>query len=103
MTTVVQALRLVKENFSERLDVTIDSAVARHEALMSPFYPSFDTELKVEQNYSICGISDIQGKTVARVEYGWRKRNIRLHDSEMLVLYFTDGSRMAIHTGSNVG
>ncbi len=56
-----------------------------------------------EAHYSICQIAQIVGKTVARVEYGFQKERPRVHQSEAIVLHFTDGSTLGIHTGSNAG
>ena len=54
-------------------------------------------------NYSICQLSRIVGKTVARVEFGFRKAHSCLHQSEAMILHFTDGSSLGVYTGSNVG
>ena len=56
-----------------------------------------------EPNYSICRIEDIKGKTVDRVEYGSRAEIEGVHQSEAIILYFTDGSILGIQTGSNAG
>ena len=42
------------------------------------------------------------GKTVASVEVGHRRHiAARVHESELIVLHFTDGSSLSIDTGSN--
>jgi len=56
-----------------------------------------------QAHYSICQLPRIVGKTVARVEYGFQKRRPRIHQSEAMILHFTDGSTLGIHTGSNAG
>jgi hypothetical protein len=56
-----------------------------------------------QPHYSICQLPEIEGKTVARVEYGFQKTYPRVHQSEAMILHFTDGSTLGIHTGSNAG
>lgn len=54
-----------------------------------------------EGHYSICQAELMVGKTIERVEYGFREEIKNVHQSEVLIMYFTDGSIMAIDTGSN--
>jgi hypothetical protein len=54
-----------------------------------------------EPNYSITQLPAIKGKTVERVEYGFREPIEGVHQSEAIILYFTDGSTLGIDTGSN--
>lgn len=53
-------------------------------------------------NYSINGIRKAVGKTVQSVEIGTRESLTRLHESEAIILHFTDGTSLGIDTGSNV-
>jgi hypothetical protein len=52
-------------------------------------------------HFSIVQASRMVGKTVAKVEYGFREHLENVHESEVLIIYFTDGSTMSIETGSN--
>ena len=52
-------------------------------------------------HYSICQTALMKGKTVDKVEYGFREDIPGVHQSELLILHFTDGSVASIHTGSN--
>lgn len=54
-----------------------------------------------EAHYSIVGASQMAGKTVEKVEFGFRKDIENVHESEALIIYFTDGSIMGLETGSN--
>ena len=54
-----------------------------------------------EDHYSICQADLMVGKTVDRVEYGHRKDTPGVHQSELLILHFTDGSIASVDTGSN--
>ncbi len=54
-----------------------------------------------ETTYSIVGASQMEGKTIEKVEFGFRKDIKNVHGSEALVIYFTDGSVMGLDTGSN--
>jgi hypothetical protein len=53
--------------------------------------------------YAICRIEEMKGRTVERVEYGFRQDTEHVHGSEAIILYFTDGSIVGIDTGSNAG
>jgi len=55
-----------------------------------------------EENYSIVQASRIVGKTVERIEYGFREDLEGFHASEALIIYFTDGSIMGLQAGCNV-
>jgi hypothetical protein len=52
-------------------------------------------------HFSIVEASKMKGKTVEKVEFGFRKGIEGVHDSEALIIYFTDGSIMGLDTGSN--
>ncbi|OFW41086.1 MAG: hypothetical protein A3J28_15810 [Acidobacteria bacterium RIFCSPLOWO2_12_FULL_60_22] len=56
-----------------------------------------------EAHYSICQASQMVGKTVAKVEFGFRENIEGVHGSELLIVHFTDGSILSIDTGSNAG
>ena len=57
----------------------------------------------MEPNYSICDITKVVGKRIIDVEMGFRKQIEGVHDSELIILHFDDGSSIAIDTGSNAG
>jgi hypothetical protein len=54
-------------------------------------------------NFSIVQAKHMEGKTVEKVEVGFRGDIKGVHTSEALILYFTDGSIMSLDTGSNAG
>jgi hypothetical protein len=55
-----------------------------------------------EAHYSIVLAAKMVGKTVERIEYGFREDLDGVHASEALIIYFTDGSIMGLQAGSNV-
>jgi hypothetical protein len=55
-----------------------------------------------ESHYSVCRLSDAVGKTIVRVEYGFGDRS-GAHESEVMILHFSDGSVLGIETGCNAG
>jgi hypothetical protein len=65
--------------------------------------PRIDPSRPSLPNYAITQIPSIIGKTVERVEFGFREQDDNRHESEAIILYFTDGSILGIDTGSNVG
>jgi hypothetical protein len=53
-------------------------------------------------HYSIVQTSQMMGKTVEKVEFGFREELKGVHQSEVLIIYFTDGSIMSLEAGSNI-
>ncbi len=56
-----------------------------------------------EAHYSIVQASHMKGKTIEKVEFGFRQEIEGVHESEAMIIYFTDGSIMSLVAGSNVG
>ncbi|MBN2180763.1 MAG: hypothetical protein JW715_02525 [Sedimentisphaerales bacterium] len=54
-------------------------------------------------HYSIVQASHMKGKTIEKVEFGFRRTIEGVHESEALIIYFIDGSIMSLEAGSNVG
>lgn len=52
-------------------------------------------------HYSINQIRYAEGKTIERVQYGFTEPISEVHESEVIILHFTDGSTLGISTGSN--
>ena len=63
--------------------------------------PKIDEKRPLEGHYSIHQIQSIKGKTVEHVEIGFRQPHEGVHQSEVIILHFTDGSILGIDTGSN--
>ena len=55
-----------------------------------------------ESHYAISRLPVVVGKTIERVEFGFRREAEGAHQSEAIILYFTDGSIIGIDTGSNI-
>lgn len=64
--------------------------------------PKFRDDLHVESNYSINQAREMTGKTVKSVQIGYQKTGSKVHQTEMLIITFTDDTQLAISTGSNV-
>jgi hypothetical protein len=56
-----------------------------------------------EPHYSIVQISMMVGKTIEKVEYGFRKETQYTHQTEAFIIHFTDGSMMGLYAGCNIG
>ncbi len=65
--------------------------------------PEIDPKRKPEPNYSISELPAVEGKTIQRVEFGFRKQIEGVHGTEVIILHFTDGTILGIDTGWNVG
>lgn len=77
----------------------MDSKIARKRQGAKAYLPRIDRPPMA--HYSIAQLPAIQGKTVARVEFGFREPIEGVHQSEAIILHFTDGSSLGIDTGSN--
>lgn len=56
-----------------------------------------------QPHFSICQSSQMKGKTVDHVEFGFAKDSPEHHRSELLIIHFTDGSILSIDTHTNAG
>jgi hypothetical protein len=54
-----------------------------------------------QPNYSINEAPKMAGKTVASVDVGDRRQIPQVHEGELIVIHFTDGTALSIDTGSN--
>ncbi len=54
-----------------------------------------------EPYFSINDAALMVGRTISKVEFGFRHDIKGVHESELLLVYFSDGSVMGIDTGSN--
>lgn len=64
--------------------------------------PKFDKLNEIKPNYSINQAKDMVGKTVKSVEIGFAEQHTKVHERELLIISFTDGTKLAISIGSNV-
>jgi hypothetical protein len=97
LETVVIGLRELLATLENALGMDGERARKRQQA--KKWLPEIDRP--PEAHYSIAQLPAIIGKTVARVEYGFRKQIDGVHQSEGMILHFTDGSILGIDTGSN--
>jgi len=91
---VKELLAMLERDFG----VNGEAAHERHEA--KKWLPQINRS--PESHYSIVQASCMEGKTVEKVEFGFRKEIKGVHESEALIIYFTDGSIMSLVAGSNV-
>lgn len=91
------ALRLLRKELEKELRMDARKSTRRQEALDR--LPRI--EAPAEAHFSINEAAAMVGKTIAKVDYGLRHRIPGVHQSEALILYFTDGSVMALDTGCN--
>jgi hypothetical protein len=99
MEAVLKALNLLRDFIEQSLGVTVESCKERKSALAS--LPKIDAERIIDSFRSIAQFPVIKGKTVEKVEFGFREFFEGVHDSEMVIIYFTDGCILSIDTGSN--
>ena len=101
MDAVVSGLGVFKSFVANSLKLDVRRCMERQEKLKH--LPKLDVGRPPGAAYSIVKATKIVGKTVARVESGFRQRIAGVHDSEVLLMHFTDGGALAIETGSNAG
>lgn len=97
LEAVVMGLRELLTTLEHVLGMSGERAQKRQQAKV--YLPRIDRP--PEAHYSIAQLPQIVGKTVERVEYGFCKHIEGTHQSEGMILYFTDGSILGIDTGSN--
>jgi len=91
------ALNELTVTLERELNMNAIKATARNEAkkalprVANPAQP----------NFSICQAAQMQGKTVARVEFGVAEESPEHHRGELLIIHFTDGSILSIDTHTN--
>ena len=95
LEAVKELLSMLERDFG----VNGEEAHKRHEA--KKWLPHINRP--PEAHYSIVQASHMKGKTIEKVEFGFRKEIEGVHESEALIIYFTDGSIMSLQAGSNVG
>jgi hypothetical protein len=94
--TALRALRGILEG---ELGMNAEKSTRRQDALGR--LPR--VERRAEANCSIDGAAAMVGKTIAKVEYGFRHHIEGVHQSELLIIHFADGSIMSLDTGCNAG
>jgi len=95
LKSVKELLVMIQNEFG----VNGEDARKRHEA--KEWLPVIDRPSS--PNFSIVGASRMEGKTVEKVEFGFREEREGVHASEAIIVYVTDGSIMGLATGSNAG
>ena len=93
LKAVEELLAMIENEFG----VNGEEARKRHEA--RAWLPKINHERSPHD--SIDEARRMEGKTVERVEVGYREDREGVHGSEAIIIYFTDGSIMGLETGSN--
>jgi hypothetical protein len=100
MEDIFKSLELIKEFIEKTINVSAEVCMKRKNKLN--MLPEFDDEKKVLQNYSISNFNNIVGKTIEKVEIGFKKIDTDNPESELSFLHFNDGSILSISTVSNI-
>jgi hypothetical protein len=100
MREVVEGLEILRDDLAKRLDVNVARCEKRASAMQD--LPVFDERRPVQPNYGIVGAFQMAGKQVVRVQAGQLTSVPGRHESEALVLEFSDGSLMGIGVGTNI-
>lgn len=90
-------LRHLRIALASELKMDADQAMKRQDAL--EHLPRIVRS--PEANYSVNDAARMEGRTISKVEFGFRHDIEGVHQSELLLIYFSDGSIMGIDTGSN--
>lgn len=92
-------LRELLIELEQMTGIAADSALKRGSAM--DWLPKIDRTRPPHPNSLITRAPKFVGKTVERVDYGFREEYENAHDSELLIIYFTDGSILGIDTATN--
>jgi hypothetical protein len=95
---VLGALKILRMTLEKELKMDAEHSRRRQGALDQ--LPR--VEHPAQANYSINGVARSVGKTIAHVEYGSRHAIPNVHQSELVIVHFMDGSIMSLDTGCNV-
>jgi hypothetical protein len=101
VAAVARGMDTLKRFLAAKLNLDVERCVRRQEKLK--MLPELDPDRHSEPNYSVVQAGAIVGNTIEGVEYGFRAPIEGVHDSEVLILHFSDGSILGIDTGSNAG
>lgn len=96
----VLALLKLQAELERVLGMNAEKATARRDG--KRMLPKLDMSRPIHANYAIAQAPLMVGKTVKSVELGFRQSMEQVHESEALIIHFTDGSILGISTGSNV-
>lgn len=99
LSLCLKAIKEVLAMIEKEFGVNGEEAQKRNEA--KKWLPRINRPPKA--NYSIVQALRMKGKTVEKVEVGFREEIKGVHASEAMLIYFTDGSIVSLDTGSNVG
>jgi hypothetical protein len=97
LSRCLQAAQLLRRTLESELHMDAEPSLRRQDALArlprigAPPLP----------NYSINEARAMAGKTVERVDVGSRPESQTGHQSEVMIIHFTDGSIMSIESGCN--
>jgi len=95
----LQAYRILRTTLETELKMDAKHSRERQEAL--GHLPRIT--VAPSPNYSINQARDMVGKTVEEVEVGSRQQMKGCHQTEAIIIHFTDGSIMSVHAGCNAG
>ena len=93
----LEAIRLLKTTLEKELGMDAGRSKSRQDAIR--VLPRI--ERPSESGFSINAAKHMAGKTVEKVDVGFRQDIQDVHQSELIVVHFTDGSIMSINTVTN--
>jgi len=101
MEEIYKSLNLLKEAIEKITSFSAEVCMKRKNKL--EMLPKFDLARKkeIQPNYSIYKFNEIVGKTIEKVEIGFRENDKYHPDNELAFLHFTDGSILSISIASN--
>jgi len=97
LLSIGDALCELRKSLEDALNLDSQKCLIRLDGKV--FFP----ELKVTDNikHVLEEVKKTEGKTISKIEYGKRESNPKLHESEGLIIHFTDGTSMSILVYSN--
>lgn len=101
MESIATALKVMRDDLAQTCKVTVESCVARAEAMKH--LTQIDLANPVQPHYSISQVGSVEGKTISRAEFGFARKRPGAAEREAIILHFTDGSSVGIDMASNLG
>ncbi len=100
VSAIAVGLEVLNDWLQDVLSASSEACLRREEAMSGPFWPKIVGP--PQPQFKLNTLRQVEGKTIEKVEFGAEQSHPDKHESEAIVLHFTDGSAIAIQVGSNV-
>lgn len=97
LLNIGNALSELRIFLEESLNLDSDKCLSRIE--WKVFFPKLEATDNIK--HVLSEVKKSEGKTIRKIEYGKRESSLKLHESEGMIIHFTDGTSMSVLIYSN--